>query len=89
MKDLPLAPPIAKEGIPDVCQSEILEVKSEAMMHITYNVFAKCEHSAIVVDHNRRSLTTILEVDGKIEKQWDGLTLEKATEIPHTFYIRE
>ena len=89
MTDLPPAPPIAKDGFPDVCQSEILEVKSDAMMHVTYNVFVKCLHSAIVMDHNRKSKITILEVDGKIEKQWDGLTLEKALQLPYTFYIRE
>ena len=87
--DLPPAPPIAKDGFPDVCQSEILEVKSDAMMHVTYNVFVKCLHSAIVLDHNRKSKITTLEVDGKIEKQWDGFTLEKALQLPYTFYIRE
>ena len=61
-------PPIAKEGFPDVCQSEIFEVKGEVLIRITYNVFIKCVLSQIVVEHNRRSICTVIEVDGKIEK---------------------
>ena len=45
-------------------------------MRITYNVFIKGILSQIVADHNRRSICTIFEVDGKIEKQCDGMTLE-------------
>ena len=74
--NLPPAPPIAKEDIPEVCQSENYEFEGEVTTRITYNVFIKGELSHIVADHNRRSLCTFIEVDGKIEKQWDGLTLE-------------
>ena len=56
---------------------------------ITYNVFIKGILSQIVADHNRRGLSTIIEVDGKIEKQWDGLTLEQLAEISYTFYVQE
>ena len=56
---------------------------------ITYNVFLKGILSQIVAEHNRRSLCTLIEVDGKIEKQWDGLTLQKLAEIPYTFYLKE
>ena len=56
---------------------------------ITYNVFLKGILSQIVAEHNRRSLCTLIEVDGKIEKQWDGLTLQKLAETPYTFYLKE
>ena len=78
--DLPEAPPIAKENIPIVCQSENLVFKGEVTTRITYNVFIKGVLSHIVAEHNRRSLCTIVEVNGKIMKQWDGLTLEKLAE---------
>ena len=39
-----------------------------------------------MADHNARSLCTFLEVDGKVNKQWDGLSLEKLSEQPYTFY---
>lgn len=52
-------------------------------------MFFKGILSQIVVDHNRRSLCTIIEVDGKVEKQWDGLTLEQFAEMPFTFYVKE
>ena len=66
--DLPPAPPIAKEDIPVVCQSEKFEYKSEVITRTTFNVFVEGILSQIVADHNRRSLCTIVEVDGKLEK---------------------
>ena len=75
VSDLPPAPAIAKENITVVCQSENFVYMSEVIIRITYNVFVKGELSQIVAEHNRRSLCTILEVDGKIVKQWDGVTL--------------
>ena len=58
-------------------------------MHITFNVFVKSILSQIVVEHNSNSVCTILEVDGKVEKQWDGLSLEEFSAAPYTFYVRE
>ena len=43
-------------------------VNNDALTHVVFNVVVKCEHSAIVVDHNKESLTTSLVVDGKAEK---------------------
>ena len=42
-----------------------------------------------MVDHNRRSVCTIVEVDGKIERQWDGMTLEEFSKHPYTFFVKE
>ena len=58
-------------------------------MRTTFNVFVKGELSQIVADHNRRSLCTTLEVDGKLAKQWHGVTLDKLSETPFTFFINE
>ena len=68
VKELPDAPDVEREGIPDVCQSQTLVVDNDALTHVAFNVVVKCEHSAIVVDHNKESLTTSLVVDGKAEK---------------------
>ena len=87
MTDLPSAPAIEKEDIPDVCQSENFVFRGEVTVRTTFNVFVKGILSQIVADHNRRSLCTILEVDGKIVMQWDGVTLDKLAETPYTFYI--
>ena len=43
----------------------------------------------MIAEHNCRSLCTFLEVDGKIIKQWDGVSLEKIAAQPHTFYHLE
>ena len=75
MTDLPQAPPIAKENIPVVCQSENFVFNGEVTTRITFNVFVKGSLSQIVAEHNRRSLCTTIEADGKIIKQWDGMTL--------------
>ena len=58
-----------------MCQSENFVVNGEVMIRITYNVFIKGILSQIVAEHNRRSVCTLIEVDGKVIKQWDGLTL--------------
>ena len=78
--DLPPAPPIAKEDIPVVCQSDNYEYKGEVTTRITYNVFVEGTLSQIVAEHNRRSLSTSVEVDSKIEKHWDGMTLDQFSE---------
>ena len=73
--DLPPAPPISKSDIPPVCQSENYIYNGEVTTRVTYNVFVKGILHQIVAEHNRRSLTTLIEVDGKIIKSFDGLTL--------------
>lgn len=72
---LPPAPPIKKEDIPIVCQSDNLEYRGEVTNRITFNVFIEGILCPIVAEHNRRSLYTFLEVNGKIEKHWEGITL--------------
>ena len=59
----------------------------EVTTRITYNVFVRGVLAQIVADHNRRSLCTLIELDGKIIKQWDGMTLEKFAEQPVTFFV--
>ena len=87
--ELPKAPLIEKENIPILCQSENFVFNSEVTSRITYNVFIKGLLSQILAEHNRRSLCTKIEVDGKIVKQWDGMTLEQFADQPHTFYVNE
>ena len=72
-----------------VCQSENFEYKGEVTTRTTFNVFVKGILSQIVADHNRRSLCTFIEVDGKIDKQWDGLTLEQLAVTPYNFFVKE
>ena len=55
-----------KENIPIVCQSENFVHRGEVTIRVTFNVFIEGLLSQIVADHNRRSLCTLLEVDGKI-----------------------
>ena len=64
-------------------------IQGEVIVRTTYNVFVKGVLSQIVAEHNRRSVCTLIEVDGKVIKQWDGLTLAKFAEQPYTFYISE
>ena len=85
--ELTRAPAIEKEDIPDVCQSENFVFNGEVTVRTTFNVFVKGILSQIVADHNRRSLCTILEVDGKLVEQWNGVTLDKLSETPYTFYV--
>ena len=66
--DLPPAPPIAKDDSPVVCQSDNFEMKGEVITRTTFNIFVEGILSSIVAEHNRRSLCTLIEVDGKIEK---------------------
>ena len=87
VSDLPSAPALDKENIPDICQSEHFVYNGEVTVRTTFNVFVKGILSQIVADHNRRSLCTFLEVDGKMVMQWDNKTLEKLSETPYTFYI--
>lgn len=86
-EDLPDAPPVKKEDIPTVCQSENFEYFGEVTTRITFNVFLEGILCPIVAEHNRRSLYTFLEVDGKVEKYWEGITLDKLAEQPYTFYL--
>ena len=53
---------------------------------VTFQLFIEGLLHQFVADHNARSLCTYLEVDGKISKQWDGVTLEQLSEQPYTFY---
>ena len=78
--DLQKAPPINKENIPVVCQSENLVLLGDVVKRVTFQLFIEGLLHQFVAEHNARSLCTSLEVDGKIDKQWDGLTLEKLAE---------
>ena len=40
----------------------------------------------MIAEHNCRSQCTSLEVDGKIVKQWDGVSLDQIAAEPYTFY---
>ena len=53
---------------------------------VTFQLFIKGLLHQFIADHNSRSLTTFLEVDDKIEKQWDGVSLEQLATEPYTFY---
>ena len=75
--ELPAAPPITKENIPVVCQSDTLVYRGEVTIRYTFQVFIEGIMSQIVADHNKMSLCTYVEVDGKVIKQWDGMTLEE------------
>ena len=58
----------------------------DVIKRVTFQLFIEGLLHQFIADHNARSLCTFLEVDGKIEKQWDGVTLEKLAEQPYTFY---
>ena len=85
--ELPPAPPVLKDNIETVCQSENLVFRSDITTRVTFNVFINGILQSIVAEHNRRSLITTLEVDGKIEKQWEGEPIEKLGDEPYTFYF--
>ena len=72
-----------------VCQSENLVFLGDVTKRITFQLFIHGLLHQFVADHNARSLCTFLEVDGKINKQWDGVTLEQLSEQPFTFYHLE
>ena len=74
--DLPKAPLIEKDNIPVVCQSDNLVFLGEVTKRVTFQLFVKGLLHQFVADHNARSLCTVLEVDGKLNKQWQGLKLE-------------
>ena len=78
--DLPSAPPIRKENVPDVCQSDTLSFLGEVKKRFTFQLFIYGLLHQIIAEHNARSLTTSLEVEGKLEKQWEGQTLDKVAE---------
>ena len=75
-EDLPEAPLLKKENIPVVCQSENMVLLGDVIKRVTFQLFIEGLLHQFVADHNARSLCTFLEVDGKINKQWDGVTLE-------------
>ena len=82
---LPQAPPLKKENIPVVCQSDNLTFISDILTRVTFQVFIESILNQIVASHNARSLLTTLEVDEKIIKQWDGLSLKQIAEMPYPF----
>ena len=84
--DLPAAPPIKKDNIPMVCQSDNLVFLGDVTKRVTFQLFIEGLLHQFIAEHNCRSLTTFLEVDNKISKQWDGVTLDKLSEEPYTFY---
>ena len=75
VQDLPKAPAIPKDKISAVCQSDTLIYRGEVTTRFTFQVFVEGVMSQIVAEHNARSLCTSVEVDGKLNKQWEGLTL--------------
>ena len=47
----------------------------DVIKRVTFQLFIEGLLHQFIADHNARSLCTYLEVDGKVNKQWDGLTL--------------
>ena len=86
VSELPPAPPIKKDNIPLVCQSDNHVFLGDVTKRVTFQLFIEGLLHQFIAEHNCRSLTTFLEVDDKIMKQWDGVTLEKLSEQPYTFY---
>ena len=84
--DLPAAPPIKKENIPVVCQSDNFVFLGDVTKRVTFQLFIEGLLHQFIAEHNCRSLTTFLEVDDKIMKQWNGVTLEQLAAEPFTFY---
>ena len=80
VSDLPSAPPIKKDNIPIVCQSDNLVFLGDVTKRVTFQLFIEGLLHQFIAEHNCRSLTTFLEVDDKISKQWHGVTLEKLAE---------
>ena len=83
---LPKAPPIQKDNIPPVCQSDNLVFLGDVIKRTTFQIFIDGLLEQFVADHNARSRSTQYLVNDKIIKQWDGLTLEEIAEQPFTFY---
>ena len=76
-KALPKAPPISKDNIAPVCQSDNLVILNYNLKRVTFQLFIFGLLHQIIAEHNCRSKCTFLEVDGKIIKQWDGVSLEQ------------
>ena len=76
VSELPKAPLITKSNIPVVCQSDNLVFLGDVTKRVTFQLFIEGLLHQFVAEHNARSLCTFLEVDGKVNKQWDGVTLE-------------
>ena len=77
---LPAAPPIKKDNIPVVCQSENLVMLGDIIKRVTFQLFIEGMLHQFIAEHNARSLCTFLDVDGKVNKQWDGVTLAQLAE---------
>ena len=67
-KDLPNAPPIKKENIATVCQSDNLVLDSEVIKRTTFTMFIDGLMDQFIADHNSRSMTTQYIVNDKIIK---------------------
>ena len=66
--DLPIAPPVKREDVPVLCQSDVMTYNGEVIKRSTIHLFIHGLLHQFVAEHNARSLSTSLEVDGKIEK---------------------
>ena len=64
-------------------------ILSDIIKRVTFQLFIFGILHQIFAEHNCRSLCTSLEVDGKIIKQWNGVSLEKIASEPFTFYHLE
>ena len=87
VNELPIAPLVKKDNIPAVCQTDNFFFKGEVITRATFQVFVEGILHQFIAEHNARSLSTSLEIDEKIEKQWDGLKLDQIAETPYTFYF--
>ena len=64
-------------------------ILSDILKRVTFQLFIYGILHQIIAEHNCRSRCTLLEVDGKIIKQWDGVSLEQIASEPYTFYHLE
>ena len=53
--ELPEAPPITKENIPEVCRSEITKWAGESRTRKTWMLFIRGEREVITIEHEKRT----------------------------------
>ena len=61
-------------------------ILTDIIKRVTFQLFILGLLHQMIAEHNCRSLCTSLEVDGKVIKQWDGVSLNKIAAEPFTFY---
>ena len=69
-----------------MCQSDNLVILNDIIKRVTFQLFILGLLHQMIAEHNCSSLCTSLEVDGKVIKQWDGVSLDKIAAEPFTFY---